>query len=530
VDFTVDYSCLSLVESIHIRQVLAFFSKRADLDLGIDREAVAYRKFEEAELLCKETNHIFDLRAKGEFSFRPCVERVLFYAQQKITRILGDLPALQALKLKFGPGATTQVPRRNASSRRKLGETFACSGDLSGVVNYIIEEMPAWVHFPQGEDNLAVGAVVEIHRSQLHFVPKTAKTDRAIAVEPSLNQMVQLSIGNYISSRLKRFGVDISDQTLNQRLAKEGSLTGALATLDLSSASDTVSRRIVEDLLPVDWVSFLKRARTSEMEYRKTGQVFWLQKFSSMGNGFTFPLETLIFYALCEGCMRELGLKDSYNAYGDDLIVPVAAYGLLVEVLTSCGFLVNKSKSFSSGPFRESCGKDYYKGIDIRPVYVKDRLSAADVFVLHNFYVRGRQPDPALLFLDTLAPHLQKWGPEGYGDGHLIGDWKPAPCGREKGWAGYTFETFSLKGRKSFSPSPGDFVYPLYSVYIDGPVPGLADILPSRVQVSEERHGRTSYYHGAKSSSSFYSRGRLGVVTPGSSGYRLIKIYTLSPT
>ena len=89
-----------------------------------------------------------------------------------------------------------------------------------------------------------------------------------------------------------------------------------------------------------------------------------------MGNGFTFPLETLIFWALtasaCEGDV------DSVSVYGDDIICPRERADDVIDTLTMCGFKINLEKSFVEGPFRESCGCDYYKGIDIRPFYKKE--------------------------------------------------------------------------------------------------------------------------------------------------------------
>ena len=187
--------------------------------------------------------------------------------------------------------------------------------------------------------------------------------------------------------RLRRFGIDLSSQERNKNLARIGSLTKALATLDLSSASDMISIELVYHLLPIEWVFFLKYFRTPVVEYQGNRHV--LEKFSSMGNGFTFPLESLIFYALAISCVEEKELFDCVSVYGDDIIIPVKYYDTLVQVLTCCGFSVNKSKSFKNGPFRESCGGDYYEGIDIRPVYLKDRLSGFDAFRLHNFFSRN---------------------------------------------------------------------------------------------------------------------------------------------
>ena len=525
VNYPVDYSRVGLCESLHVRQSLAFYQKRVDLDIGVDRKAVALESFEKAELLNSETRHIFNLRSRGEFAFTRGVESILFSAQRKIERILGDVPPLSDLRLKFGPGSTTQTKKKDASSRRKLGETFACSKDLpSDFLAEVLGEMPHWVGLTA--DLSVVDVRVLDSEARLHFVPKSAKTDRSIGVEPSLNGMVQLGIGAYMAKRLKQAGVDISDQSLNQKLAREGSLTGALATLDLSSASDTVSTALVLDLLPYEWVDFLSKIR-SEVVVLPSGERKSQLKFSSMGNGYTFPLETLLFFALAKASAEFCECDGPVNAYGDDIIVPTGAYEMLVRVLTSVGFLVNTSKSFAAGPFRESCGKDYYMGTDIRPVYLKDRLSAADCFILHNHYARKQNAELATLFSSFLAEHLQVFGPDGYGDGHLIGDSCLAPHKRNMGWCGSTFETFTLRGRSSIRPSKGDFVFPLYSVYADPPrVDDVAHaIIENKVRLRPLRHGGAVW---ASKPTSRYSRGELSTVLPGSCGYKLIKVYILA--
>lgn len=521
--FELDYSKLTPHDAYHCRQVLAFFQKRADIDIGVDRRGVAIEKFKAAEELCRETNDIFRLWASGRFSFCRDVERVLHSAQRKISRILGDVPSLTDVKVRFGPGATTQVTKRMASVRRKLSQKFVCSEEFLFASKRCLEELQGWVPFGESETALVP---LEIHESKLDFVPKTAKTDRAIAVEPMLNSMFQLGIGSYIADRLRRFGVDIRDQTRNQRLACRGSLAGDLATLDLSSASDTVAQELVFHLLPVDWALLLSDYRTGKC--RSDWGLLKLQKFSSMGNGFTFPLETLIFYALADACV-EMDDKGDVSVYGDDIIVPVSAYSLLSRVLTATGFVLNPAKSFATGPFRESCGKDYLSGIDIRPCYIKDALSCSDLFVLHNFYVRRGLQEPADLLLQYLEPELQLWGPDGYGDGHLLGEHVLRPYKRSHGWSGYIFDTFTFKSRRDFNAFPTDYVLPSYTVYVQPAQAGLCDDSPidPKFERINANFGRRAAFHNVARSSKSDRRETFGVVTPGTHGYKRLSIYTL---
>ena len=534
--YELSYTSTDVQTSRHLRQILAFFQKRKDLKIGVNPTAVAWETARKAEMLCGETNTIFRKVFQGGFYFPLDVESVLYRAQCKIASILGSVPDLSGIPLHFGPGATTQVKKKDASARRKLSQMMCCSEEMVSSLGPVLSEMPLWAGASPSTGDIS--CPVSIDRGKIDFVPKSAKTDRTISVEPMLNSMVQLGIGEYIAKRLRREGVDISDQTRNQRMAKEGSTTGDLATLDLSSASDTVSIKIVESLLPIDWFLFLSRFRTG-VGVGPDGPLR-LEKFSSMGNGFTFPLETLIFYALSLGCVDECD-HAQVSVYGDDIIVPTYAYNLLVKVLHCSGFIVNQRKSFSQGPFRESCGKDYYKGIDIRPCYIKGPLSGESCFVLHNFYVRTGQPEFALLIRELLDESLVIFGPDGYGDGHLLGDFKPKPTGREKGWSGFTFETYTWRPKKVFYKRPlsADYVYPSYSIYVRG---GDESLFTDEVEKSVlgtafgaklvRRKGlRTGALRPQRSASEYRTvdgRAHLVDTIPGVDGYKRIKIYIFS--
>jgi hypothetical protein len=492
------------------RQVSALFEKNSDFPLDVDKREVAKKKWLRSEELCAQTNEIFDLYHRGAFQFRPLVDGILYSAQRKIGKVLGDLPPFSELKFRFGPGATTTLPKRNASPRYKLGDVKSCSEGLVNVITDVAKEAPSWFGISDPED---YSFSVTVMPSKVSFVPKNAKTDRAICVEPSLNTFVQLGLGDYISARIRKLtGIDLQDQTRNQRLAREGSLRPGLATLDLSSASDLISRGLVKSLVSDEWFDVFEafRSRRALLD----DEVIEQNKFCSMGNGFTFPLETLIFWALMASCAEVLGfskdvVRRDVSVYGDDLVVPTHGedISLYREVLEASGFLLNQEKSFSRGPFRESCGKDYFGGIDVRPVFVKDRLSYAELFRLHNFFHRLLDTELCDYLLSFIPDEIRLYGPDGFGDGHIVVSDPLAfpgvkPHKRNRGWGGYVFDTFSLKGRKGFRPSPGDYVYPGYSIYMTGD------------QVSENAHT--------------YRKGQLYVDLPGSRGYRRISIYTLT--
>lgn len=462
IDYELDYAAHTPWDCAQVRQVQALFSKRADLPTGTpeERELRAFTSFVAAERLCEETNVILRAVRSGSFALLPGVESKIFFIRRKISQILGDVPDLHMIDPRFGPGATTSIPKRIASARRKLGTSFACSEELLPIIRDVLEELQNWIPFGDAD---SCTVPVEVHRGKLVFVPKTFKTHRTVVVEPVLNSFYQCGIGDYMAARLRKYGVDIRDQAPNQRMACEGSLSNELATLDLSSASDTVAYELIYDLLPVEWALFLKQFVTRIVEYK--GHSLRLQKFSSMGNGFTFPLETLIFYAIALSCVDDKDVS-LVRAYGDDIIVPCYAFDSLVETLRCLGFVPNRLKSFADGPFRESCGADYHSGINVRPCYLKEGLHGHDVFRFHNFFVRNGDFEAASLCLSFLDPTLIRYGPDGYGDGHLIGDYQSTPSKRARGFAGSTFETFTYLSKRDFRVTGGERVLPSYSIYL----------------------------------------------------------------
>lgn len=542
------------VEEIrHCRQATAFFSKLEDLDIGQDKEQNALTKWFEAESHCCETNALFKARARGEFQFTSRVEDVIQRARRKIALVLGEIPKLADLQYRFGPGATTATRKKDANPREKLQAGVQCSEDLFPVARYLLEEMPmladlhACVERVDEDGETWLSVPIDIVYGRLDFAAKNAKTKRITVVEPMLNSMYQLAIGDHLTRRLAAFGLDLKDQGVNRALAFDASLTGALATLDLKSASDTVATELVFGLLPLDWAIFLARGRSSHITL-PSGDVVKQEKFSSMGNGFTFPLESLIFWALTVSACQP---GDTVSVYGDDIICPTVAVPQVIEVLTAVGFWVNKEKSYWTGPFRESCGVDFYRGSNVRPFYQKTWVSARTLFLLHNFYVRKGLPEFCDLVLSWIHPALVIWGPDGYGDGHLLGDHTPIKktSHRACGFAGYIFSTYSVKPRRDTRPNQrGDFVLPQYSVYRRGStllVDSVALIVAGKLRAS--RRTSTGYLTAAEwnglieepsqeipeftlSEEDAQVSGvtkQKAVSLPGDDGYKMISIYTL---
>ena len=350
-------------------QAMSLLKKYDGLDTGINTRDVALSKFLESERMCSLANHRLT-RVVGRYA------DAMHLARRHLARILGDFSWDDTLPyLAHGPGATFQSKREYGHPWYKFGHNEpTATGEIVALDMAFMKVMPSWnlSREKNGFDRKIVDG------SYVTTVPKDARADRIIAVEPSLNMFYQKGIGGLMRHRLRKAGCNLNDQTRNQRLAKLGSEDGSLATLDLSSASDSMSRRLVEFIAPSDWYHALATVRCKSTVL-PGGEKIFLQKFSSMGNGATFELESAIFLSIVRAVLDLMGLEGHvHGVYGDDLIVPTEASGFLIEVLDYCGFKTNVEKSFCDGPFRESCGKHYFRGHDVTPFYAKTSMSAPD--------------------------------------------------------------------------------------------------------------------------------------------------------
>lgn len=421
--------------------VLSFLKKFPLRDPDLDPEGNAIARFKLAERYCKQTNarfvhyRQFDFADSRPLTKRLRVHEIFHLARRKIQAWIGPCNPQVMLSdgFRHGPGGCIGLPRpftlpyykfktRPQTEGSPKGHPASGNGytTSTGAYWYAIRTCirnDAWIRQLARSSKLAdwdhdvsciptetkvklIDSRITIaDYNKVSFVPKNAKTHRAIATEPMLNVGLQLAVGSYLKKCLTQAGCDLTDQTRNQSLAKLGSLgTDGFdpVTLDLEMASDTLSRELVKELLPDDWYELLDNLRSHQGKFRK--EVFKWEKFSSMGNGFTFELESLLFYALAQS-VADLNRSSEWFAdtfgpayryayvsvFGDDIIVPQRDAPMLIDILKFCGFRVNKEKSFTTGPFRESCGCDFYGGVDVRPFNLERPLGRVRDFVhLHN--------------------------------------------------------------------------------------------------------------------------------------------------
>ncbi len=242
------------------------------------------------------------------------------------------------------------------------------------------------------------------------LVPKTQKSPRVIAMEPSWNQFAQQGILKAMTEVLQYpkyrdlyYSICWNDQNFNRRLARIGASEGNFATIDLSEASDRVSSTLVHALLPPGPLRdavFASRSRYADVQGRKIR----LKKFASMGSALCFPMETMVFYIISRlGVKAAFGSSSARNnlpirVYGDDIIVPTESAPAVVRNLEAYGLKVNPAKTFLNGLFKESCGSDWYGTIDVTPIRARIPLPGAarhdvsnvSVIEWHNaLYSRG---------------------------------------------------------------------------------------------------------------------------------------------
>jgi hypothetical protein len=224
--------------------------------------------------------------------------------------------------------------------------------------------------------------------SQTIFVPKSYKTFRTISMESSTLQYFQQGVLGEIDRVIEadhrlRNRIGTHDQTRNQKLARRGSIERNFATIDLSAASDSVSYDLVKAVFRgTKLYRYLITTRSSRTVL-PDGRVVNLKKFAPMGSALCFPVETIIFAAICHYVTREHYVLGRYSVYGDDIIVPTQCVEDTMQVLETLGFRVNREKSFYSQDcwFRESCGGEYCDGFDVTPMKVSRKYnhSALDV-------------------------------------------------------------------------------------------------------------------------------------------------------
>lgn len=376
-----------IVESISVQ--ISDLSKKyewstTDID-GLTSEA--YSKFEHVnDYIGRINSSITFPRGKRLVRSLPFMDKVHIRAKALVSEVLGDLWEDDwFLATKHSKGSSLGVPYADTSLERK--SSYPLSATRRAIP--VFDRYLAWDF--QYQDALEKFNAGRNPRYQLvqgaraTTVPKDSKKRRFISVEPTCNMYMQQGLMHLMYKRLRVQGLDVASlPERHKRLAREASIVGNYATIDFSSASDSVGIELLKWLLPVKWFDALDMVR-SPCTFIEGKQVD-LNMFSTMGNAGTFPLETLVFWAYacatfytisrprCNSMFIEQGsiYRRAISVFGDDCIVPSEIAVEFMTVMEGVGFDVNSEKSFFGAErFRESCGGDYLSGFPMRPYCIK---------------------------------------------------------------------------------------------------------------------------------------------------------------
>lgn len=269
-----------------------------------------------------------------------------------------------------GPGAAAETHR--AQNRTWKYASFATDTRLE----YFLRRV-----YPSGERYLLTDKLpyTLTRVSEIVCVPKSMTKNRTISKEPAILQYYQHAIWEQLHRWIRknpstRAIIDLERQDLSRDLAQRGSIDGSYATIDLSSASDTVTLRLAKGLFAGTSLYLPEICLRSDRTRLPNGEVIRLNKLAPMGSDLCFPTECLVFASVCELAVRvtcgHASRKNDYRVYGDDIVIRQPFASKLVSLLGDLHFKVNETKSFVDLDlhyFREACGGEFLDGIPTSP-------------------------------------------------------------------------------------------------------------------------------------------------------------------
>jgi hypothetical protein len=320
-----------------------------------------------------------------DFFSEPCYP-ILLKARQMVKEIFqGISPEFDPdlFVPRPGPGATNTPRRKNVRYRPHVLYKQLCDVFPPEDWNYshpwdVVTGSAAFKELKAG--------MLDQPSSRFKFVPKTYGKPRGICIEELETQFLQQALKGAMyhvmeSHPLTKGRVNFTRQDTNRELALSSSATGMFATLDMSAASDRVSRHLVRHLFHdcPDMLEALLATSTRNITLPE-GMIEFpsdlpAEKFAPMGSATCFPIMALVHFVLIRAILDlstvpRSSARDVY-VYGDDILVRTECVDAVYDYLPLFGMKFNTDKSFSRWHFRESCGMDALKGVAITPVYFK---------------------------------------------------------------------------------------------------------------------------------------------------------------
>lgn len=374
----------SVASRLWVEKLLSKFCLPGD---NLAREEAAISKFlavnDEMRICNTRLDHLSREAVGSNFA-------ILMRARFLIGSVLGDEVPIHEVHdaCRHSGGATVGVPKKDTSLEAKWKAPLTyCNNALPYFTSLLADDyelrsavmglngLPSTMEL----DEAIALLTMRVRGSRSTTVPKDNSIDRFIAVEPTINMFLQQGLEEVMWRKMRKWGLSLErDQEKHRKLACWGSVTNHLATIDFSSMSDRVSCSIIKLLFPAEWCAAFMDLRSKETFIK--GDFVKCSMISSMGNATTFPLETLILWALAvavsEGSSTQSAVlkrtRDDIGVFGDDVILPSRHVPLFISIVRLCGFEINAKKSFYGEQyFRESCGGDFYHGRDVRPIYLK---------------------------------------------------------------------------------------------------------------------------------------------------------------
>jgi len=302
-------------------------------------------------------------------------DRFLYVAREVIAEVLDGFDPKDIIP-RHGPGAVA-----TGEKGEDKWEFHHFYSKLNSQFPYYEYFIVGWV--PELIDRLKWYRSLErLHAgfAKMVLVPKDSRGPRLISCEPLEYQWIQQGVGRSLMRHLEshwltKGHINFELQSVNRNLALQSSKDKEFATIDLKDASDRVSLQLVEYLFPSKVKDALLASRSVGTTLPDGRQVV-LNKFAPMGSALCFPVESFVFWALCVcaiSTQRGISYRkaaDCVYVYGDDIIVTTDDVETVTWALEVAGLEVNISKCFWRGDFRESCGVDAYKGVEVTPIRV----------------------------------------------------------------------------------------------------------------------------------------------------------------
>lgn len=373
------------------------FKRQSQMESLLKKFRFSTDAFTDHELSQKSLNGFLETqqRLHMPMPLRESGGRVLQRARLIAREILGDFPGDEVVNhVRFGRKSSIGCPLSLAFIDNKLSMKRAFTGTDSTSEFFLKQVLPGdsvLQRILSTHDFSELKEQMNMNHLNLVEVPKTWKAYRLITPLTLLGLFYSYGIGRLVTDRLEAAGLCIAKlQEKHRKFVIEFSKTLSHATADLSEASDSITSELLNRMLPRKWYNALKKTFVRQLDV--DGVRYSTASVLPMGNGATFPVETLVFYCLIRaigelsgnfntvvypygsariGTSANVRVKAVYSVYGDDLIYPSLIHKYVVEVFPQLHLKLNLEKTFVNQQFRESCGSDYYRGQDVRPYFMK---------------------------------------------------------------------------------------------------------------------------------------------------------------